>query len=64
MTNNKTYDHLTDEELLKEVYFSDTATLLEVELANRLEHVLDELAKKPGTPEQFVEGLYGNNARG
>jgi hypothetical protein len=61
MTQIKTYEHLTDEELLKEVFLADTITTLEAELARRFEHALDELAKKPKDVQQFVEGRYGND---
>lgn len=38
---------LSDEELLKMVYLDLKASAMEVELARRLEHALDELAAKP-----------------
>jgi hypothetical protein len=38
---------LTDEELLSNVYSNKDATQMEVELAARLQHALDELAKYP-----------------
>lgn len=62
MNQLPTYDHLTDEELLKEVYMADTVTTLEMELAKRLEHALDEMAKPPADVQQYVEGRYGDNA--
>lgn len=45
---------LTDEELLKRVYLNLDASIMEVELARRLEHALDELAAKPVELEQIL----------
>lgn len=47
-------DHLTDEELLTRVYMNTDSTSMEVELARRLEHALDEMASRPVSLEQIL----------
>lgn len=57
MTYNKALgvlDHLTDEELLTRVYMNTNSTSMEVELARRLEHALDEMASRPVSLEQIL----------
>lgn len=57
MNNNapKVLTDLTDEELLRMVYLDMQATPMEVELARRLEHALDELAAKPVSLEAIYQ---------
>ena len=52
----------SDEELLKMTYTKKDVTALEVELARRLEHMIDEGAKPRLDAMQYVEGMYGKNA--
>lgn len=55
MSATPTYAALSDEELLKDVYFSKPVrTPLELELATRLEHALDQLQPTTKTLEQVV----------
>lgn len=54
-TTPPTLIDLTDEELLKQVYLNFQASAMEVELARRLEHALDELAAKPVRLEQILK---------
>lgn len=53
--------NLTDEELLTRVYLCKEPTPLATELAARLQHALDELAKKTDLYEMVMR--HGKDAR-
>lgn len=54
--NNTPYAHLSDEELLSRVYMDrELMSAIAIELAIRLEHALDELARPSETPLKVAE---------
>ena len=61
MTNDRDFlpfANLSDEELLRSVYFAEQhRTTLEIELAARLAHTLDQLAVRPQGVDDFVSRL-------
>lgn len=61
MTNDREFMPLTqlsDEELLRTVYFAEQhRTTLEIELASRLAHALDQLAVRPTGVDDFISRL-------
>lgn len=63
--NNKAPHHLaltslSDEELLKRVFLDRNATPMEMEMAVRLEHALDELAAKPLSMDEVLRRWEAN----
>lgn len=53
-THQAVLKDLSDEELLKRVYLDNQATPMEMELALRLEHALDEMASPPPSLEVLL----------